>query len=288
MTSTCEFPGSPDAALADDAAGCAALDDASLDGAALAGDALSGASALDAEPYQALFLHASEAMFYTAPDGTILAANPAACRLFGYPQQELEGASSDLVRDLDDPRRPAAMAELQRTGRFTGMLRYRRSDGSVFVGEVTSTSFRTGDGAERWCAIVRDVTRRAEEEAAARDEVRHATSAHERQRISDVMHDVAMQQLFCASLELDRAAVAAYRLARSGAERPLPAAGPADRAADEPRGRLWQQVHDEIEAAGEYLRTAIRELRSSLEIASAADTAGRGRLPDEPWRPRSA
>ncbi|HEU0302866.1 MAG TPA: PAS domain S-box protein, partial [Longimicrobium sp.] len=132
-------------------------------GAALRGDEGGEAS------FRALFEQSLDAVFLTAPDGGVLAANPAACRMFGYAEAELRALGRAAVVDPDDPRLAAALEERRRTGRFQGELTFVRKDGSRIPVEVSTQVFRDGSGAERTSLFVRDVTerKRAEEALAA-------------------------------------------------------------------------------------------------------------------------
>ena len=136
--------------------------------AALRGDDGGNAS------FRALFEQSLDAVFLTAPDGGVLAANPAACRMFGYTEAELRALGRAAVVDSADPRLAAALEERRRTGRFQGELTFLRKDGSRIPVEVSTQVFWDGDGAERTSLFVRDVTeRKRAEEALAASERKH-------------------------------------------------------------------------------------------------------------------
>ena len=121
------------------------------------------------ERYRAFFEHSLDAVLLTAPDGRVLAANRAACELFGRTEAEICAGGRNSAVDLDDPRLPAALEERRRTGRFRGELRFQRADGSTFDGEVSTAVFRDRNGNERTCMIVRNVTERTRAEAALQE-----------------------------------------------------------------------------------------------------------------------
>jgi PAS domain S-box-containing protein len=110
--------------------------------------------------YRSLFESSIDGILLTAPDGSILAANPAACRMLGRTEEEICAVGRKGVIDPADPRLPAALAERTRTGRFTGELTHRRKDGTKFPAEVTTSIFKDKDGREQTCVIIRDVTER--------------------------------------------------------------------------------------------------------------------------------
>lgn len=116
----------------------------------------------------AVLEHALDAAFLTRPNGEILYANPAACRLFGYSADEFRAVGRQGLTDVTDPRLQAAVAERARTGVFAGVIRMRRRDGSLFSAEVASAVFsHTGDDV-RTSTFIRDITEREEREAALR------------------------------------------------------------------------------------------------------------------------
>ncbi len=110
--------------------------------------------------HRALFEHSMDGILLTAPDGRILAANPAACRMLGMSEQAVvEGGRSKLV-DESDPRVIAALEERRRTGGMLVEVTLRRADGTTFPAEVSSAVFTTADGEAFTSMFLRDVTER--------------------------------------------------------------------------------------------------------------------------------
>lgn len=120
-----------------------------------------------------IFQHTLDAVLLTRPDGSILSANPAACRLFGRTEDELKLIGRGGVVDGNDPRLAAALEERDRNGSARVELTFIRSDGSTFTGELTSSVFHDAAGNELTSMIIRDVTdRRRVEEAHQESEER--------------------------------------------------------------------------------------------------------------------
>jgi two-component system NtrC family sensor kinase len=119
--------------------------------------------------YRSLFENSSDAILLTVPDGRILAANSAACRMFGRTEEEICRIGRDGLLDLTDPRLAAALEEWRRTGEFRGELTFIRSDNSKFIGEVSSKIFYDRKGNPETTMIIRDVTRRREAEEKLRE-----------------------------------------------------------------------------------------------------------------------
>jgi hypothetical protein len=110
------------------------------------------------ERYRALYESSIDAVVLTVTDGRTLAANPAACRMFGRTEQELCRLWGEGLVDAADPRLPALLEERASTGRASGELTFVRKDGSRFIGEVSSSLFRDRHGNLRTSMVIRDST----------------------------------------------------------------------------------------------------------------------------------
>ena len=163
------------------------------------------------ERYRSLFSSSQDAVIVTVPDGRILAANEAACRMFGRPEQELVDLGRSCVMDASDPRLPAALEERQRTGRFRGELLMVRKDGSTFPAEISSAFFADRNGRTCSSVVIRDVSERHRVEAeqrASREQLRalagrlQEVREEERTRVAREIHDVLAQELTRLKLDL--------------------------------------------------------------------------------------
>jgi len=115
--------------------------------------------------YCLLFQNSLDGLMLTAPDGAILDANPAACKILGRTKEEILQAGRLGLVDGADPRVAALVEERQRTGRAHGELRARRKDGTFFPIEISSVVFQSPQGDARTCMIIRDITERRAAEA---------------------------------------------------------------------------------------------------------------------------
>jgi len=118
--------------------------------------------------YRSLFENSDDAILLTAPDGRIFQANPSACRIFGRTEAEIIQMGRNGVVDETDPRLPVMLEERKRTGRVRGDLTFKRRDGQLFPGEMTSVVFRSKEGL-RTCMIIRDITESKQKEEALRE-----------------------------------------------------------------------------------------------------------------------
>jgi len=121
---------------------------------------------LSEQRFRMLFEHSMDAALRTRPDGTILAANAAACELFRASEARIRQLGRAGLVDPEDPRLASLLAERDRSGRARGQLRLRRADGSLFEAELSSSQYVDADGRITNSLIVRDVTER--ERASAR------------------------------------------------------------------------------------------------------------------------
>ncbi len=130
------------------------------------------------ERYRSLVEASMDAVLLTSPDGRILAANSAACRMFGLSEPELIQAGRNGVVDTSDPRLLPAIEERARTGRFHGEVMLVRSDGTKFPGELSSAVFATRRGEARTSMVIRDISvRKHLEEALLKSESKFRTMA---------------------------------------------------------------------------------------------------------------
>ena len=119
------------------------------------------------ERYRVLVATSLDAVLLSTPEGEILAANAAACRMFGYAEEELLRAGRDSIMDTTDPRLQAALEERARTGKFHGEVTMVRSDGTRFPAEISSTFFSLeGQLCGGW--VIRDITGRKQAESRER------------------------------------------------------------------------------------------------------------------------
>lgn len=161
------------------------------------------------EKYKAFFESSIDAVLLTSPDGIIYAANPEACQVFGLSEEELIQAGRNGVIDIDDPRLRPALEERARTGKFKGELNFRRKNGTIFPGEVSSALFTEKNGLVKTAMVIRDVTeRKGAEEALCESEKKYRTLFETMQEgffIADIITNEAGEPVDFRTLEANRA-----------------------------------------------------------------------------------
>ena len=117
--------------------------------------------------FRSLFENSPDAVFLTIPNGTILAANPAACAMFGWTEQEICNMGSAGLLDMEDPRLSAGIDERLRIGRVHGWeITAIRKNGQKFPVEVDSVILK-GEPVRSF-VIMHDISKRKSEQEALR------------------------------------------------------------------------------------------------------------------------
>lgn len=112
------------------------------------------------EYYRQVWENSYDAILLTIPDGTILSANPAACKLFNMTEEEICQLGRSGVIDIQDPRVSYLLETRKERGLVKGEVRFVRKGGSTFEGEFNSTVFLDEAGIEKTITIIRDITER--------------------------------------------------------------------------------------------------------------------------------
>jgi PAS domain S-box-containing protein len=107
-----------------------------------------------------LYEHSPDGVLFTVPDGRVLAANPAACRILARTEAEICALGRQRLVDPTDPRWQAMLVERDRTGQGRGVARMIRGDGVPIEVETSTEVFLDDRGEPRTCTIIRDVTDR--------------------------------------------------------------------------------------------------------------------------------
>lgn len=131
------------------------------------------------EKYRTFFQSSLDAILLTSPDGSIQAANPAACKMFGRTEAEFCSLGRSSLADPDDPRLKALLAERARTAKVLGELTMLRQDGSPFPAELSSALFQDRHGNTRTSMIIRDITARKRAEEALHRYTERLRNLHE-------------------------------------------------------------------------------------------------------------
>jgi diguanylate cyclase (GGDEF)-like protein/PAS domain S-box-containing protein len=114
----------------------------------------------EGEFYRLLYEHSIDAILLTAPDGRILAANLAACAIFGRTEDEIKELGCKGIVDASDPRLAEIIKQREASGHVKGELIGIRKDGTKFPIELTSSIFKDQNSELRTSMIIRDISER--------------------------------------------------------------------------------------------------------------------------------
>jgi len=131
------------------------------------------------ERYRLLFETSIDAFLLTAPDGSILAANPATTQMFGWSEEEIKKLGRSGVVDISDPRLAAALEERNSRGYFRGELTFVRKNDTKFPGEFSTAIFIDQWGNKRTSMVIRDITERKQAEQKIRQQLMHLAALRE-------------------------------------------------------------------------------------------------------------
>ena len=122
------------------------------------------------ERYRLIFEMCDHAILLTQHDeGNILAGNPAACKMFGYSQEEIcELGRADII-DVTDTRWPSLLTECDQCGHVRGRVRCIKRNGKAFVVEFVSIAFHDSKGRLRAAVHIRDLSEQERNEKALRE-----------------------------------------------------------------------------------------------------------------------
>lgn len=112
------------------------------------------------ERYRLLFETSADGILKVSVDGRICRANRAACEMFGRSEPEMLALLGRQLVSPADARLESMIATRVQHGGARGELTMLRADGSVFEGEVNTSTFTDSDGAVFLNMVVRDITAR--------------------------------------------------------------------------------------------------------------------------------
>jgi len=101
-----------------------------------------------------------DAVLLTKPDGSILSANKAACKLFEMTEIEICIAGRDGLVDPEDSRLYELLMLREKRGFAEGELNFIRKNGARFTAYITSSLFKNSKGELFSSMIIRDISER--------------------------------------------------------------------------------------------------------------------------------
>ena len=141
------------------------------------------------QAFQALWKSSIIATLFTTSGGRVLAASPAACRLFGRTEDDIRRIGRGGILDLTDKRISALFKRRDNKGYTQGELTFVRSDGTRFPALLSSFAFETADGIQN-CSLIRDISKLKQAEQRIHVFARELLSVREEEKrqLSAVLH----------------------------------------------------------------------------------------------------
>ncbi len=107
--------------------------------------------------YRLLFEYSRDAIIIATPEVGVIAANPAACEMLGYSEDEIVGVTASEIIVNEGGRLTQALSERRKTGSFLGEVKVRRKDGSEAAVDISSVMFHDeASGGARAVNLLRD------------------------------------------------------------------------------------------------------------------------------------
>ena len=110
--------------------------------------------------FRAFFENSMDAILLTSPDGSTISANQAACKMFGYSEDEFIKIGKLGIQDPTDSRLSALLLKRKLHGSARGEVTFIRKDLTHFPAEISSSIFKNRKNIERSSMIIRDITKR--------------------------------------------------------------------------------------------------------------------------------
>lgn len=113
-----------------------------------------------AEQYKSIYENSLDGILVTKPDGTILSANPSACKMLEMTEQEICTAGRSGIVDQEDPRLEIALSQREELGSAQSELNFIKKSGEKVPIELSSSVFKDSNGVLKTTIILRDITDR--------------------------------------------------------------------------------------------------------------------------------
>lgn len=141
------------------------------------------------QAFRALWESSLIATFFTTPDGRVLAASPAACRLLGRTEEDICRIGWKGFVDFADKRSLAFFERPAKKGYEEGEVTGIRSDGTRFPALLSSFAIETADGIQN-CTLIRSISKlkQAEERVHLFSRELLSVREEEKRQLSTVLH----------------------------------------------------------------------------------------------------
>ncbi|MFH0976157.1 MAG: PAS domain S-box protein [Spirochaetota bacterium] len=126
------------------------------------------ASVESEEQFRAIYENSSDGIMLGLPDGSIVSANTAACRMFGCTEEELCRGGRKFIVDDSAPGFVNSLEVLRETGELQKESFHKRKDGTIFPTEISIKVLSDRSGSRIYSIVIRDISERRKSEEEVR------------------------------------------------------------------------------------------------------------------------
>ncbi len=109
--------------------------------------------------FRAIFENSNDAILLGYPDGSFIAANHAACNMFGATEEEICALGSDGIIHQWSKQLAKYSRELEQTGKAEYEVSMVKKNGTDFFAELRLNAFADANGQKQICAVIRESTK---------------------------------------------------------------------------------------------------------------------------------
>jgi len=121
------------------------------------------------ERFRLLAENSLDGIMITIPDGIILTANQAVCKMLGMTEEEICLKGRNGILDLNDPRLAELLKKRETENKIRGELNFIHKNGTIIPAEITSSVFYNSKGEPRTSMIIRNISERLAAEKEIRE-----------------------------------------------------------------------------------------------------------------------
>lgn len=122
--------------------------------------------------FEQLFKHSIDGIIIANYNGTITAANDAACKILGYSENEMKNLTREGLVDLTDPEVRKAYDIRDEQKFYTGKLKLRHKSGNLIPVEVSTQLYEVFEHKYQTSTIFRDISDRLKAEEELRESLK--------------------------------------------------------------------------------------------------------------------
>ncbi len=137
--------------------------------------------------YASFFDNSLNALFLVKRGGTILRANPAGCKMFGYTESELQALGKEDLIDTSHPAFTQLVTERSEKGRAQGIITGIRKNGQRFLMKVSTSTIQMETGETIASVIATDISEQQHQEKKLTQLLEETKKLHQKEEDSRIL-----------------------------------------------------------------------------------------------------